>query len=334
MPSAARKPRFIRPDAGGFQVDGQRFPWGTTLAALDRALTECGVREDGEIAEIPRGRCGEAYGFPAISFEPAYGEGDRPIRTLTYHLSPYDMALEIADHRWWADAIAAELGAPADEQFADDEERERGGEGTVFYYATWSLDKLDVGLSIFGGQRAETTGIAAGYLYLTWTDDRAAAAPYMAVVRERQVLLDSLAADHVEWQPQTLKHAQYAAQAGDEPEARELERAMSSQPVFDTPPAWACRLKDKQVAHWVTADGRHWGLSTHSDTVFFVRGQVDVGVEWRNVLPNRFDGQMELCVGGMRLLDVHSSKALTAIANAVEASLGRKLDCEISEDNG
>lgn len=334
MAGTSRKPTFVRPGPDGFRAGDRTFAWGTTLAALDRALRERGEREDGEIEEVPRGRCSQAYGFPAISFEPSFGESERPVRTLTYHLSPYDPSVEIADHRWWAEAIVAQLGAPGDEQVADDEEREGADEGTVFYHATWALEELEVGLSVFGGQRPETTGIAAAYLYLTWTDDSAAAAPYLAAVRKQQTLLDGLAAARVEWQQKKLKHEQYAAQLGDEVGQRELERAMSTRPVYDTPPAWARKLDEQQVAHWTTADGKHWGLSTPADTVFFARDQTDIEIEWRNVLPNRFNGQMELCVGGLRLVDEHSSKALTAIAEAVGRSVGRKLDCEVSEDNG
>ncbi len=334
MSKAAHKPIFIRPSLDGFQIDEHLFAWGTTLAALDRQLSERGQRRDGEFTDVPRGLCGSAYGFPAISFEPAYGEAERPVRSVTYHLAPYDPRREIADHRWWADAIRAALGAPGEEYVADAEEREGAGEGTVFYHATWTLAGLELGLSTFGGQRPESTGIAAGYLYLSWTDDEAAAAPYVAAAQQQQALLDALATGRVDWHPQSLRREQYRAQSDEDDAARMLERALSTRPVYDTPAAWARRLDERQAALWVASEGRYWGLSTQADTVFFERGQKDVEVEWRNLLPNRFSGEMSLSVASLRLVDEHSSAALSAIAHGVGKCLGRKIDCEESEDNG
>lgn len=334
MPSARPKPVFIRPSLDGFQVDAQLFAWGTTLADLDRALSAHGQRREGDYEDIPRGLCGSAYGFPAISFEPAFGDVQRPVRSVTYHLAPYDPKLEIGDPRWWADAIRATLGPPAEEYSADDEEREQAGEGTVFYNASWRLDGLEVGLSTFGGQRPESTGISAAYLYLTWTDDEAAAAPYVARAQQQQLLLDALATARVEWHAQVLRPGQYRAQTEDDAETRLRARALSTQPIYDTPASWARKLDDRQAALWVASEGRYWGLSTQHDTVFFERGQQDIEVQWHNVLPSRFGGYMELRVAGLCLLDDHSSASLTALAKGVARCLGRELDCQESRDNG
>ncbi|MDP9140754.1 MAG: hypothetical protein M3O62_08200, partial [Pseudomonadota bacterium] len=173
-----------------------------------------------------------------------------------------------------------------------------------------------------------------GYLYLSWTDDEAAAAPYVATAQQQQTLLDALATGRVDWHPQSLRREQYRAQSDEDDAARMLERALSTRPVYDTPAAWARKLDERQAALWIARDGRYWGLSTQADTVFFERGQQDVEVEWRNLLPNRFSGEMSLSVASLRLVDEHSSAALSAIAHAVGKCLGRKIECEESEDNG
>lgn len=334
MSSARPKPVFIRPSLDGFQVDTQLFAWGTTMAALNHELSARGQRREGNYEEIPRGLCGSAYGFPAISFEPAFGDIERPVRSVTYHLAPYDPKREIGDPRWWADAIRATLGPPTEEYSADDEEREGAGEGTVFYNATWSLDGLEVGLSTFGGQRPENTGTSAAYLYLSWTDEQAAAAPYIAAAQQQQMLLDALATARVEWHPQVLRPDQYRAQSDDDAETRLRARALSTRPVYDTPASWSRKLDDQQAALWIASEGRYWGLSTQYDTVFFERGQKDIEAQWHNVLPGRFGGYMELRVAGLCLLADHSSAALTELAKGVAQCLGQKLTCQESKDNG
>lgn len=65
-----QSPEFVRPSSEGFRVDDQIFPWGTTLAALSKALDERGKRHENSDPEMPRALCKNAYGFAAVSFEP------------------------------------------------------------------------------------------------------------------------------------------------------------------------------------------------------------------------------------------------------------------------
>ncbi|HSW13592.1 MAG TPA: hypothetical protein VLI06_12180 [Solimonas sp.] len=328
------RPVFRPPSAEGFLIDGLLLPWGSTIADLREALAARDLLCEGHYGDVPCGRCQEACGFAAIAVGCEPADENRPVRVLTWQLAPYDPALAIADPQWWADAISAVLGAPLELQEADAEERADAGEGTVMYYARWEAGAFGIGLSVFGGQRAEATGVSAAYLYLSWLDTAAAARPYLAQLQQREQLLAVIAGESPEWKSYRLQQEQYAICAEEDAATRQLERALGSGKHCDTPAAWARRLDDRQVAFWRRRDGSAWGLSTRNDTVFHERGDSAVEVHWINRPPNRFGGQMELDVGALHLQDVHSSPALTEIAGSIGQCLGRRIECTVSEDSG
>lgn len=328
-----QRPVFHPPSAEGFRIDDLLLPWGTTHAALRQALA---ARVDADAG--PSGgdllRCADACGFAAIALECGPGSERQPLRVLTWQLAPYDPKRPVADPRHWTDAIVAALGPPQDVQEADAEEREGAGEGTVLYYANWESGDWSVGLSVFGGQRPETHGVSAAYLYLSWNDTDSAARALLPQVQQRQQRVDAISGGGVEWIRQQLQYEINPICSAEDAASRLLERALSDGPHCDTPKAWAGRLGDKDVAFWRRSDGSAWGLCSRHDTLLFERGQTDVEVNWHNRLPNRFGGQMELDIGGLHLMDQHSSKALTALATEIGRSLGRRLECTESEDNG
>jgi hypothetical protein len=315
-------------------IDGEIMPWGTTLAELRALLKARGLDHASPHDEFLRGRCRQACGFPAISFqEEGLTAENRPLCSLTYHLAPYDAGVEVADPRFWADPITAALGEPIECHEADAEEREGAGEGSVLYYARWQAGVLTIGLSVFGGQRPEATGHAAAYLYLSWTDAEAAARPYLAEIAATEERLEAIAAGKIEFQVFKLQRKQSPACEGDDVAARRQQRALRGDGLFDTPAAWHRQLKDNQAAFWQSADGTAWGLANRWDTILFQRGEAGMEVRWWNILPGRFEGSMEFQLGALTLNDEPSSRALRELVERVGRQLGRKLEYSESRND-
>lgn len=178
-----RLPTFVVPSADGFEAGGVTLPWGTTAEGLRASLEGRGqLHPDAEPLTV-LGVCGSAHGFPALSFASAAAlRDDRPVISLTYHLAPPDPLAAIPDPGWWARAIRAALGEPCELHGVEPDEDPPGADG-VLLYAKWDAAPFEIGLSVFGGRREEATGLCAGYLYITWTDEAAAAAEYVLRAR-------------------------------------------------------------------------------------------------------------------------------------------------------
>ena len=325
-------PTFVPPSRDGFEAGGERLAWGTTAQDLRASLERRGRLHPEPAPLSVLGLCEGAHGFPALSFESAAAQrDDRPVTSLTYHLAPSDPRAEVPDPAWWARAIRDVLGEPAQMQGLEPDEDPPGADG-VQLWAQWVAPPFEVGLSVFGGRREEPSGISVAYLYVTWTDEVAAAQPYLAGLEAEQAQLETLARDAADWQVFTLRRPSPGASGeadGEEPEdpaAALRRRALSGDRLYDTPVPWQVRLSDTQVAHWKSADGNTWGIATRRQAVFFATGDRDLEVTLNCVEAGRFDGYVELSVGNLRLADDEPSPSLEKLADWIGRQLGRPIE--------
>jgi hypothetical protein len=326
---------FHTPASGGFDIDGQQVPWGTTLAELRNLLDQRGLLLKSPHDCFVRARCLSAYGFPAIGMqEEGVTAENRPVCSLVYHLAPYDAAIEIANPGFWADPIGAVLGTPREVYEAEKTQRQGSGEGTVIYHAAWKTGVLNLGLSVFGGQRPEDGGVCAAYLYLGWNDLAAAARPYLPQQQARQARLQALAGNAVQWQRVSLEYELDARLPVEDDGERSCRRALSGDMHYDTPAVWRDQLGEKQLAVWTSPAQALWGVSTRWDTIYFPTGYCPANIEWINFLPGRFGGYMQMQLGILSLMDRHDSNALRLVAEFVGKHSGQVPRCVASRNDG
>ncbi|QQS13776.1 MAG: hypothetical protein IPK81_06040 [Rhodospirillales bacterium] len=300
--------------ADGFSIDGVAYRWGTLPSAV------------GGVGALPGGTdylhravpCASAFGLDTLLVTISSPAPDRPVMGVSYALAAVPGARR-ADPEHWMRPLRARFGPAAAAERAD-LSAYRDPSGGVAFWARWPGRAVELGLSIYGGYRAEGGGRSAGLFYVTWADAEAAAAPFLPAWR---ALSDSVAAAP----PRSVRR--FGLPGGVRPvgaddgrdESRTAWRVLHSRAVIDTPPAIRDGLQPNDLALWRAGDAGPWILSTVWDSAVLGPGGVD-RITWHELSPARGGGESGLSAGGLTIRAPYGTRAVADAARALAAVPG------------
>lgn len=299
--------------AQGFDVDGRLMPWGTTL-------DQCGgVTASSDFSE-PDSRtypCRSVGSIAALSVTATAPAPDRPVTQLCYELA----ARHGMRARDWLELITASLGAPTtvdcDALLQDDAPSDPD---SVILYASWDNDTVNVGLSVYGADRAVKYGNAAACLWISWRIELAAR-PFIA---ERCRRNDEVAAIATRAPKCRIFELALDLHSNQHDDHREASLALSLPDILDTPSSIAEQLNSRRFAFWYSAADARWAASTKWDTVIFTTGH-SVDVSHIEIRPAKGGGSSALRIGSWEVRDCYGQKEIERAANFLAAISGVKI---------
>ena len=180
--------------------------------------------------------CRSAYGFATVYAEPTAPRPDRPVTTVTYELADTGTA-----PRYLFAELVKRLGQP--DEVSRDDRPEHANENSVVLHANWTRDKARIGLSLYGAPRPSEFGDGLGGLYLSWAEQDAAAAPFLA----DWTAANDAAAAAAEGARLRVFSVRYDIYDDDYPPPSPAELALQTPELLLTPPAIAARLGEDDV---------------------------------------------------------------------------------------
>lgn len=291
----------------GFLIDEAFHPWGTLFDAAAPGRVQSGYAS----VKLP---CRSAYGFATVYVEPAAARPDRPITTVTYELADTGTA-----PRYLFAELVKRLGQP--DEVSRDDSPDAANENTVVLHADWRRNGTRIGLSLYGARRPSEFGDALGALYLSWTEQDAAAAPFLPA----WVADNDAAASAAEGARLKVFAVRYDIYDDDYPPPSPAELALQSPNVLLTPAAIAARLGKTTFALWTDAAGSHWYLSTARTTVQ-LGGEETSALHFYDIEPARSGGFTEIGTASWSVRDAHGSHSMKDALLALEAIPGLKIE--------
>jgi hypothetical protein len=289
--------------ATGFRIGEALHPWGTLFDAVAPGRVERGYAS----VELP---CRSAYGLATVYAEPAAARPDRPVTTVAYELADTGAA-----PRYLLAELVKRLGQP--DEISRQDGPERANASSVVLRANWKRGKVRIGLSLYGAPRPSAFGDGLGKLYLSWTEQEAAAAPFLAA----WTAANDAAAAAAEGARLKAFAVRYDIYRDDHPPPSASELALQTPHVLLTPPAVAGRLGRTTFALWSDAAGARWHLSTARTTVLLGGAETST-LHFYDVAPARGGGFTEIGTSSWSVRDVHGSTSMRDAVAALEALPG------------
>lgn len=296
--------------AHGFRIGEALHPWGTRFQALVSDATDDGY-VNREIA------CPGAYGFETIYVELTAPGADRPVTSVAYELAEV-LAPKDAFAR-----MVIKLGQP---DRIEREEAVAGDSGRVALYAYWRRAAHTLSLSLYGAPRPSDFGVGIGRIYLTWTDTKAAAAPFLADWKAGN---EAIARGSVTAKP-AIFTVRYPIVDQQYPAASADDRALSTPYLFETPLEAAKRLGSHSFALWRDGDGACY-LSHGRDTIKLGGPRTSI-VQVQDIAPAKGSGFAGIEVGAWSVRDVHRSRAIADAAAALRKVSGIRIERQTGHD--
>ena len=309
--------------ASGFRIDDRLIPWGTTLGDVCHLLNiAADHRGSGDIAL----RSGLGLGLPAVSARLSAPAANRPVLAVDYALA--DVGGFRPDD--WIGAVSDLFGSPEHCARRAIAEGQRPQDGVVLH-ARWPVGDCDVSVSIFGAPRQVALGLSIGTLWLSWSDERAAA-PYLAEWHAQAAQLAADAADPAEIGIYPLDWPAYPAHGhaagGLETEDGRLRRqrllCLHAPDLLETPGEIAERLTPSHFAIWRPASMRVWCASTLWDTVVVPLDE-PVSIARIELLPAKGGGHSVLEIGRWSVRSAPGSAAIAAAEARIAAFPGVRI---------
>lgn len=306
--------------SAGFRIDDRELAWGITLDEACRLLGVPAVHSaSGDIVL----RSGLGFGLPAVSARLSAPAANRPVLAVAYALA--DVGGFRPDD--WIGAVSDLFGSPEHCARHAIAAGQRPQDGVVLY-ARWPAADCGISVSIFGAPRQVAHGLSIGTLWLSWSDERAAA-PYLAEWREKT---ERLAADasplaqmeiyRLDW-PAYPAHG-HAAGGLETEEGRQRRRrllCLHAPDLLETPGQIAERLTPSHFAIWRPASERVWCASTAWDTVVVPLDE-PVSVTRIEMLPAKGGGYSVLEIGRWSVRSAQGSAAIAAAEARIAAFPG------------
>jgi len=289
----------------GFRIDEAFHAWGTRFEVVAPGRVESGYAS----VELP---CRSAYGFATIYAEPTAPRPDRPVMTVSYELADTGTA-----PRYLFAELVKRLGQ-ADEVSREDRP-EYANADSVVLHANWTRGKVRIGLSLYGAPRPSSFGDGLGRIYLSWTEQDAAAAPFLA---DWTAAHDAAAAA-----AEGARLKVFAVRCDvydDDPPPSPAELALQTPDVVLTPPAIAARLAKTTFALWSDAAGSRWYLSTARTTVR-LGGAETSELHFYDIEPARSGGFTEIGTASWSVRDAYGSTSMKDALAALEALPGLEI---------
>lgn len=299
--------------ASGFRIDEAFYTWGTRFDSLVPGGVENGYAS----VELP---CRSAYGFATVYAEPTAPRPDRPVTTVAYELADTGTA-----SRYLFAELVKRLGPPHD--ISRDDAPEQANANSVVLHANWKRGKVEIGLSLYGAPRPSDFGNGLGKLYLSWAEQAAAVAPFLAEwTKANEAVV--VAAEGARIKVFSVRYAIYEHDT-EPPSPASL--ALSTPELLLTPPAIAARLAPTTFALWSDADAALWHLSTARTTVL-LGGPETSRVHFYDVAPARGGGFTEIGTASWSVRDAHGSTSMKDALEALEAVPGLQIDRHAGHD--
>ncbi|WP_249695174.1 hypothetical protein [Stappia sp. WLB 29] len=304
----------------GFRIDDRVIAWGVTLDEACRLLgVPAAHSASGDIVL----RSGLGLGLPAVSARLSAPAADRPVLAVEYALA--DVGGFRPDD--WIGAVSDLFGPPDHCVRRAIAEGQRPQDGVVLH-ARWPTGDFRASVSIFGAPRQVAHGLSIGTLWLSWSEERAAA-PYLAEWHARAGQLAASAADPAEIEIHPLDWPAYPAHgraAGglETEEGRQRRRrllCLHAPDLLETPGEIAERLTPSHFAIWRPASVRVWCASTLWDTVVFPLDE-PVSVTRIEMLPAKGGGYGALEIGRWNVRSAQGSAAIAAAEATIAAFPG------------
>ena len=293
--------------SSGFHIDEAFYPWGTLFDTAAPGRVQAGYAS----AKLP---CRSAYGFATVYAEPAAARPDRPVTTVTYELADTGTA-----PRYLFAELVKRLGQP--DEVTRDDSPDAANENTVVLHATWKRDKARIGISLYGARRPSEFGDASGALYLSWAEQDAAAAPFLAA----WVAANDAAVAAAEGARLKVFSVRYDIYDDDYPPPSPAELALQSPHVLLTPAAIAARLGKTTFALWSDVGQSRWFLSTARTTVL-LGGKETSNLHFYDIEPARSGGFTEIGTASWSVRDAYGSASMKDALAALEALPGLKIE--------
>lgn len=295
---------------GGFRIGERLVEWGTLVGAIPG-----GAEGANGAVRLP---CRAAYGLPVITAELAGPASDRPVMSVNYALAHAGKG----GANGLIAALTERLGGPADlgreaaPAHSDPADR-------VVEWASWRLDDVAVGISIYGAPRRTDDGPSAGMLWISLSDERAAG-PFLRDWLDRCAAVAAAATRLTQIDVFQLGLPQYplygpvdgsgSITPGSSAERRRIASLCLRKPrIVATPPSVASRLTPESIAIWTADANGLWCLSTAWDSLAHRIGE-PVIANHAEFLPARGPGYVLLDVGGWSIRAGYPSPAIAAAA--------------------
>ena len=293
--------------SSGFHIGETFHAWGTLFATVAPGRVERGYAR----AELP---CPAAYGFAIINAEATAARPDRPVTTVGYELADTGTA-----PRYLFAELVKRLGQP--DEITRDDSPAAANENTVVLHAAWTRGMARIGLSLYGAPRPSASGNGLGRLYLSWIDQAAAAAPFLA---DWTAACDAATAASMGAKLRIFS-VQYDVYHDDYPPPSADDLALQMPDLLWTPPAIASRLRKTTFALWSDAAGSRWYLSTARTTVL-LGGMDTSNLHFYDIAPARSGGYTEIGAGHWSVRDAHGSRSMKDAVEALETVPGLRIE--------
>lgn len=295
---------------GGFRIGERLVGWGTLVGEISDAAAGA----NGAV-RLP---CRAAYGFATIAAELTGPAPDRPVMGVSYALAQAgtggtDGLIAALSERLGG---PADLGKQAPPGYADPAD-------CVVEWASWRLDDVAVGISIYGAPRPTDDGLSAGTFWISWSEVRAAR-PFLQDWLDRRTAVEAAATRLTQIDVFVLDLPQYplygpadgsgSIAPGSSAERQRIASFCLRKPrIVTTPPPVASRLTPEAIAIWTGVPDGLWCISTAWDSQAYRIGETVIAnhVEF---LPAKGAGYVLLDIGGWSVRACYPSRAIAAAA--------------------
>lgn len=291
----------------GFHIGDAFHPWGTLFETVAPGRVATGHAR----VELP---CRSAYGFATTYAEPAAARPDRPVTTVGYELADTGSA-----PRYLFAELVKRLGPP--DEVSREDGPEHANADSVVLHANWTRGKVMIGLSLYGAPRPSAFGDGLGRMYLSWAEQEAAAAPFLA----DWTAANDAAAIAAERARLKVFSVRYDVYYDDYPPPPPAQLALQTPDILLTPSAIAARLGKTTFALWSDAVGGRWYLSTARTTVL-LGGPETSRVHFYDIAPARGGGYTEIGTGHWSVRDAHGSRSMQEAVDAIAALPGLRIE--------
>ena len=267
-----------------------------------------------------------------------------PVLQVAYELSPLDCSAVTVDPNYWVKALNKFLGSSVKRVEPMPYPVDPSRSGSVVYNNSWVVGNVRYSLSTYGGYRVNEVGaISIAGLFVDFENEMEAASNYLGPIEAIEASLiginfDSFYSDIVRTQcgqrPYYLPnyHLRNPHCAASNNELRRAQRVLRHPNIFDTPAELARALGENSVLIWPLDNRDCFVLSTKWDSVFFYPEAAKNAISWTNLLPAKGSGGMSLCINGLCINDVHSSKTIAVLVCQASTYQGKEIACETDYD--
>lgn len=328
-----------------FNVNDQFISWGTTLEKAMEKLS--GTQQLPSFGGRPnvRYKCAVALGLPANEASLYAPFPDRPVMSVSFQLQAPPLQAGEKAYVFFRRYLEQLLGPPQKftENFNPPGYTPEGLSNAVVYNARWTDGEVEVEVSIYGGWRNESSGVAAAGLYFTWRNEHKAA----CVFRERNAIIEKQLAESLSTLKTPLKfHCEYKQRpffipdysrnefdlALKRPEMRADQLALYRKELLQTPMEIAAQLNEQEIFVAENPSLKKWIVCNKWDAVLLDPDEKNT-IIFTDMQPARGSGNYTVDVKELHICDSRNSAALPALIKTLESIDGVSIGRQVGYDD-